>query len=200
MSWPWDEVFLARHGQTEWNVQRRRQGQLDSPLTPLGTSQAGRCAVLLEPRGVDAVLTSPQPRCLRTATILGDHLGVPVTVIEELAEVHHGAFAGLTDEEIEHRHAGEWGRRGSDRYRWTFPGGESYADADGRAVQALERLRRLGAARPLIVTHEMIGRMIQRHLLDLDVEQALATRHPHGLVYSLRPGLGRRDVVNGETP
>lgn len=54
-----DEVFLARHGQTEWNVQRRRQGQLDSPLTSLGVQQARCNADLLRPCSADAVITSP---------------------------------------------------------------------------------------------------------------------------------------------
>jgi hypothetical protein len=58
--WPWDEVLLARHGQTEWKLQqRRRQGQLDSPLTPSGADQVGRYASALADRGVDEIFSSP---------------------------------------------------------------------------------------------------------------------------------------------
>lgn len=199
--WPWDEVLLARHGQTEWNLRRRRQGQLDSPLTTLGADQAHRLAAALVCRAaVDAIFSSPLPRCLHTSAIYGDHIGVPVTVIDDLAEVHHGAFAGLTNEEIEERHPGELARRTRDKYRWAFPRGESYADADRRAGHALADPRLRAAARPLIVSHEMIGRMLQRHLLDLDRDEALTSKHPQDVVFSLRPGLRTRETITAETP
>ncbi|HEY6795950.1 MAG TPA: endonuclease V [Kineosporiaceae bacterium] len=75
-------------------------GQLDSPLTRVGVDQARRSAAALAGRGVDGIFSSPLARCLRTAAIVGDHLRVPVAVVEALAEVDHGAFAGLTDREI----------------------------------------------------------------------------------------------------
>jgi probable phosphoglycerate mutase len=200
VQWPWDEVLLARHGETEWNLQRRRQGQLDSPLTPLGADQARRYATSLAGRGVDQIFSSPLSRCLRTATTISDHLGVPVTVLDHLAEVHHGVFAGLTDEEIEERHPGEFTRRADDKYLWAFPGGESYADADRRAGQALADPGLRAASRPLIVSHEMIGRMLQRHLLGIEPGQALASKHPQNVVYSLHPGPRTRATIIVETP
>jgi hypothetical protein len=51
----WEAVFLARHGQTEWNVERRRPGQLDSPLTDRGRTQAQRHAAMLRFHRIDAV-------------------------------------------------------------------------------------------------------------------------------------------------
>ena len=197
--WPWDQVLLARHGQTEWNAQRRRLGQLDSPLTSTGVDQAGRCAGLLRSRGVDAIFTTPLPRCVRTASIISEDLGLAVTVIPQLAEVHHGDCAGLTDEEIRHRYPEEWARRASDRYHWTFPAGESYADADQRAADALERVRGQSTDRPLIVSHEMIGKLIQRNLIGLDVDPAMAIRHPQDVVYALAPGLGTRETISNTT-
>jgi broad specificity phosphatase PhoE len=104
----WEFVFLARHGQTEWNVQRRRQGQLDSALTDNGVEQARRHAVAVEPHAVDGIFTSPLERATATAEIIAGRLGLSVTVIDELAEVHHGLFAGLTDEDISARYAREW--------------------------------------------------------------------------------------------
>jgi broad specificity phosphatase PhoE len=199
VSWPWDQVLLARHGQTEWNVLRRRQGQLDSPLTSMGVAQAGRCAELLRSFGVDAIFTSPLQRCVRTASIIGEDLGVGVIVIPQFAEVHHGDCAGLTEEEIHHRYPKEWARRASDRYHWTFPAGESYADADRRAFDALERLRAHPSDRPLIVSHEMIGKLIQRHLFGLDVDEAMAIRHPQDIVHALAPGLRTRVSISSTT-
>ena len=126
----WECVFLARHGQTEGNLQRRRQGRCDSALTVRGVEQAQCLAAILRPHTVDAIFASPLGRALTTAEIIAGHLKVSVTVINELTEVHHGQFAGLTDEDILRRYPEEWSRRTTDKYTWTFPDGESYADAD----------------------------------------------------------------------
>jgi len=70
------------------------------------------------------------------------------------------------------------GQRG--KYDYRFPGGESYADADVRAGQALAEVARSGAHRPLLVSHEMIGRML---LKQLGVEDALGLDQPSEVVY-----------------
>jgi broad specificity phosphatase PhoE len=186
----WPEVFLARHGQTQWNLQRRRQGRLDSPLTDAGVEQAHRHAAVLRGRGIDGIFASPLGRAVATARIISDVLEVKVDVIDELAELDHGGFSGLVDEQIDARYPGERQRRAADKYRWRFPGGESYADADVRAARALDQVGRSPSTRPLIVSHEMIGRMVQRHLLGLDPHAALTRSHPHDLVYRIDPGAG----------
>jgi probable phosphoglycerate mutase len=76
-------VLLARHGQTEWNVLGRRQGQLDSPLTAAGWDHARRHAKTLAPQDIDAIFTSPLGRASTTADIIGEALGVPVTAPTE---------------------------------------------------------------------------------------------------------------------
>lgn len=182
---PWDVVFLARHGQTEWNREGRRQGQLDSPLTAEGIEQARRSARALAGHGIDGVFSSPLGRAATTAGIFADRTGAPLVIVDELAEVHHGRFAGLTDAEISTRYPAEWERRSLDKYRFRFPGGESYADASLRAERALTLIAAHPAARPLIVSHDMIGRMLQLRLLGLDPAEALAIRHRHGVVYAI---------------
>jgi len=80
-------VYLARHGQTLWNTQGRRQGQLDSPLTTLGVEQVRRNAGLLSVEPVDAVFSSPLGRARASAQVLGASLGLLVVVLEGLGEV-----------------------------------------------------------------------------------------------------------------
>ena len=177
----WERVLLARHGQTEWNAAGRRQGRLDSPLTALGIAQARRLAAT----GADRIFTSPLGRATATARLAAEGLGVPVEVVDELAEVHHGELAGLTDTEIEARFPGAWWDRTGDKYRWRFPGGESYEDADPRALRALEKIAAGPARVPLIVSHEMIGRLLLRHLLGLTPDEALSRRLPHDVVITV---------------
>jgi len=92
-------------------------------------------------------------------------------------------MAGLGAEEIERAFPGAMSRRAADKYRWRFPDGESYADGDVRVARTLGVLAASGTARPLIVSHEMIGRMLVRNLLDLDPAGALAYDHPHEVIF-----------------
>jgi broad specificity phosphatase PhoE len=96
--------------------------------------------------------SSPQGRARATAQMIADHLGLPVVVEADLAEVHRGRWAGLSDEEIQARYPSEWHHRSEDLYRWRFPGGESFADADSRAARALAGISAHPACRPLIVS------------------------------------------------
>ena len=178
-----DVVFVARHGETEWNRLGRRHGQLDSPLTEAGLLQARQVAAVVAGLPVDGVFSSPLGRATATAGLCAETLGMSVTIVEELAEVNHGQMAGLTSSEIERDFPGEMARRAADKYEWCFPGGESYAEVDRRAAVALWRIARHGVLRPLLVSHEMIGRMLLRNLLQVDPEVALTWNHQHDVIY-----------------
>ena len=182
-----DRVLLARHGHTEWNQLGRRQGQFDSPLTAAGLAQARRHAETLAAQACDAIFTSPLGRAATTAAIIGDTTGIPITVVAELAEVHHGSFAGLTNEDMARLHPTAASERARDKYHWRFPDGESYADADRRAARALAIIAQQ-ARNPLIVSHEMIGRMLLRNLLNETPAEALHRNQPHDIIYAVRNG------------
>jgi probable phosphoglycerate mutase len=180
-------VVLARHGETVWNRERRRQGQLDSPLTERGARQAIALAQGVAGLSIDVVFTSPLGRAAATAASCAERLRVPVVTVAELAEVDHGRMAGLTRGEIEQLFPGALARRAEDKYRWRFPGGESYADADRRAGIALARIAGTDTRHPLVVSHEMIGRMLLRQLLDADATEALSWTQPHNVIYRVDP-------------
>jgi broad specificity phosphatase PhoE len=194
------EVLIVRHGRTEWNEVGRRQGQLDSPLTAEGVRDAHRAAALVRAAEPDAIFTSPQGRAMTTAHIVVDGTGLVARSVPELAEVHHGSFAGLTNDEIEGLHPGELARRAADKYQWRFPGGESYADADLRAGRALDAVAASGATRPVLVTHEMLARMVLRRVLDLDLRTALAWRLRHGTVLRVRSSDGTIERLSAPEP
>jgi broad specificity phosphatase PhoE len=177
------EVFLARHGETEWNLAGRGQGQLDAPLTAAGIEGSERLADRLRPLPIDGVFSSPLGRAMATAQIYAEAFGLTVVRVDALAEIHHGAMAGLNRVEIEASFPGELSRRAADKYHWQFPEGESYADGDVRAAASLRVVAAAGVARPLVVSHEMIGRMLLRNLLDVTPMEALAYGHPQDVIY-----------------
>lgn len=194
-----EQVLLARHGRTVWNAEGRLQGQLDSALSADGDDLLAATLTLLTEQGVDAVFTSPLGRARATARFFGRGLGLAVTEVAELSEVHHGRYAGLTRAEIERAFPGELGRRVEHKYTWRFPEGESYADADVRAGVALQVVASHDSRRPLIVSHEMIGLMLVRNLLDLDPEAALAMTHPHDVVYRMDGRTGELTALTCQT-
>ncbi|WP_217183778.1 histidine phosphatase family protein [Streptomyces sp. AC495_CC817] len=180
-----ERLFLARHGQTAWNLEHRLQGQLDSPLTDDGIAQAEAIAERLRDRSIRTVCTSPLGRALHTATIIADRCGAELVEIAELAEIDHGRMAGMTWDEIDLAFPSAREDRAANRYGWAFPGGESYAQARARARLALSACGWAAEGTPLLVSHEMIGRMLRAEMRGLDSVSALALRHPQGVVFEI---------------
>ena len=127
------------------------------------------------------MFTSPLGRARRTAEILAEAL--ELRVLDDLAEVAHGEWSGLTSAEIDTGWPGLRAAREKDKYAFRFPGGESYADAELRAVRALESIAATGSRRPLLVSHEMIGRLLVKQLAALSVEEALRGDQPSDVIY-----------------
>jgi len=88
-------LYLARHGQAEWNAKGLIMGQLDSPLTPTGVQQVAKLADYLQSTKFDAVYSSPLGRAVATAKQLQTKLHVPeLHTMAELAERNYGEFQG----------------------------------------------------------------------------------------------------------
>lgn len=187
MVWSFERVFIVRHGETDWNVEGRRQGQLDSPLTEAGRIAAAQVGTHLSALAPDALFSSPLGRARETAQIIGGILGMSVSSEEGLSEIHHGELAGLTDLEIEDSHPGLLAFRSTCLYRWRFPEGESYEDGDRRAAVTLREIQATLSRRPVLITHEMIARMLVRNLLGLRVEDALQRSFAQGAIYQISP-------------
>ena len=145
-----------------------------------------------------AVFRSPLGRSAETAKIIAERLSLPTIELADLAEVHHGDMAGLNDTQIDSRFPGAFDERNRDKYVWAFPNGESYADAEIRAVSALNTIADAGALQPLIVSHEMLGRMLLKRLLGLDPRDALTESQPNGLIHVVTSSSGARSTVRAD--
>ncbi len=92
-------IFIIRHGETEWNVQKIMQGHSNSPLTPEGERQAGQIANDLKPVHFDAVFSSDMLRAKRTAEIIALERKIAVKTTEALRERSYGVFEGKVYDE-----------------------------------------------------------------------------------------------------
>ena len=86
--------WYLRHGETDWNRQGLSQGSNDIPLNELGLAQAREAAVKLRGRGITSIVASPLSRARVTAEIVGEALGVAVTIEADLREVSWGVHEG----------------------------------------------------------------------------------------------------------
>ena len=128
-------VYLARHGESDWNVARRWQGHADRPLTELGRRQAAELAERLAEVPLDAVYSSDLLRARETAEAIAGPRGLPVHALRELREIDVGSWSGLTRPEAEERFPEAY-------LRWTQGGhgwddGEEYEQMAKRVVDAV---------------------------------------------------------------
>jgi probable phosphoglycerate mutase len=145
-------LLLARHGETDWNRERRWQGHADRPLNDTGRAQARALAETLAGRGIDAIHASDLLRARETAEIVGARLGLPVALEPGLREVDVGEWSGLRAGEAEARFPDGFRRWQAGGHGWLQ--GESYEEMGARVVATVLRL---ATANPggtlLVVTH-----------------------------------------------
>jgi glucosyl-3-phosphoglycerate phosphatase len=158
-------LVLWRHGQTQWNVDGRFQGQRDIPLDAAGEQQAERAARLLAALRPDAIYSSDLARATETAAPLARLTGLKVIPDKDLRERYGGVWEGLTDAEIRARYPEE-------HAQWMPPGGETSAVVAARAGAALERVA--DALPPgglaVVVSHGAALRMAAASLLGFPEE------------------------------
>jgi probable phosphoglycerate mutase len=127
------QVYLARHGETEWSLSGQHTGITDIPLTENGRNLAKRLAPVLATERFALVLTSPLERARKTCELAG--LGAHAEIDRDLMEWNYGEYEGLTPKQIDAQAPG-----------WMIftdgcPGGESPAQVSARADRLVARVR-----------------------------------------------------------
>jgi broad specificity phosphatase PhoE len=150
------QLILVRHGQTDWNLQRRYQGQKDIPLNAEGLRQAQTLAALLSHEVFDAIYSSDLQRALQTAQILLDGRGIPLVTDTRLREIGFGEWEGELFQEMFAKYPDRFALSRNDPAVTMAPGGESVAQVAERTNAVAAEIARLyPSGRVLIVTHGM---------------------------------------------
>jgi broad specificity phosphatase PhoE len=141
---PRPELWICRHGETEWSRSGRHTSRTDVPLVPEGAERARKMAARLAGVGFDLVLASPKRRARDTAALAG-HPEAEVSA--DVAEWDYGEYEGLTTPKIRETVPG-----------WTIwshpaPGGETAEQVGERADRVVDRVRSSAATRALVFSH-----------------------------------------------
>ena len=154
------ELWMCRHGETEWSRNGRHTSRTDLPLLDEGASRARALADRLAGVEFDLVLTSPLERARRTAELAG-HPGAALD--PDLREWDYGDYEGLTTPAIRERVPG-WSV-------WTHlsPGGETAEQVGSRADRVIERVRSAGVRRALVFSHGHFLRALGARWIELPV-------------------------------
>lgn len=151
------ELWLVRHGQTDWNLEGRFQGQTDIPLNEEGISQARTLAAELNhEKQFDAVYSSDLKRAYRTAEIITQGKGLAIQVDTRLREVCQGEWEGMLFQDVVDSYRGEWDNRRTNPENTRPPGGESVAEVAARMMAAADQIAcEYPRGRVLVVSHGM---------------------------------------------
>lgn len=162
------ELIAVRHGETDFNADRRMQGHLDVPLSETGRAQARAAAARLADEPIDKIYSSDLQRALETARIIHEGREIELVTDLRLREFHMGTFQGMTLSEAREKHGDAWERFFIHDADFALPGGQSRNQKQVEIASFMEEVVRSQAGgRMLVVTHGGILIAMLRHVLGI---------------------------------
>lgn len=154
-------LYIVRHGETEFNVEKRMQGRLDSPLTQRGIDNAISLSKQLKDVKFEKIYASPSPRAYKTAELIKGERDTQIQIDNELREMNLAGWEGKSKEELEQLYPEE-----NDIF-WNKPqlfkpvDGESFQQVQDRVVEAINKLiSENDEGNILIITHSVVIKTI----------------------------------------
>jgi len=192
-------LYVLRHGETTWNLERRLQGSKNSELTERGRRQAAglgrtlRAELAREP-GPTLFLRSPLGRTRETSLIVGQELGVDPAEWRDdlrLAELSFGQWDGLTWEEIERERSNARADWHADPEAFVAPGGETHFELRRRSAAVLAEIV-TSEMRTVVIGHGISGAVMRGVHLGLDARAVIALDKPQHAYFRLIAGREER--------
>jgi probable phosphoglycerate mutase len=179
---------LLRHAITEWNLQKRIQGQKDSPLAPGGYRQAQKWGETLKKHSWNRLISSDLGRAVETAEIINAALKIPVTSDARLREQDWGLWAGKGLQQVRREASRLLSQEEASGWRFRPPGGEDRRSVWTRSREVLEEAaQKWPGERILLICHEgvikcVVNALCGRRFLPTE-PQILWRQHLHWLVH-----------------
>lgn len=168
-------IFLIRHGETEWNKEKRLQGNSNVNLSHEGLRQARLLADQAPFPYVDAIYSSDLSRAVSTAEILAEKFGLHVNKVPELRETNFGDWEGRSIRELAMECPEDFGKFFTDPEKCYPPNGETFLHSQTRVVNAVYRIIAThDEQNVIIVTHGAVIRLIICAILQIPIHKMWA--------------------------
>ncbi|NPA51945.1 MAG: histidine phosphatase family protein [Aquificae bacterium] len=186
------KIFLCRHGQSEYNAKKIIQGHIDTDLTPQGIVQARLIGERLKTENIEKIFSSDLKRAYKTATIIGDILGLDVEIDKRIREMHFGNWEGKAYEQIYTYNLDHWQKWLKNPVACPLPSQEDIKEFEKRIKSFWEYVNSLQEKNILIVGH---GGSIQGIIC---TASGLGMEHLWGMMHT-NTGLSLLEVKNQKT-
>jgi probable phosphoglycerate mutase len=184
-------IYLVRHGETEWNHEGRAQGRADTPLNEAGVGQSKALAAYFQGVGLAAVYTSPASRARETASAIAAAQGLTAQTLEGLWEMDLGALDGARLTEMRGQFPDFFRQWSADPATARFPNGETLEETQERAWGAVQTIAQ--ALKPeesaVVVSHAFASYAILCRALGMPLSNYGRLRQDPGGVSLLTPRL-----------
>lgn len=187
-------IILTRHGQTIWNIERRVQGSLDSPLTEKGILQARSLAVRLRNEGIEHIYSSDALRAIGTAEEIRCELGLErVFTNHALREFAFGEWEGHIWQDLREDNPDVFKIWDSEPHLVTIPGGENMGLVMERAWNFLQQIIALHSEETVcLVTHGLTLKMLVTKALGFEVHEWAKTPWQHNTALNIFEVVGHQ--------
>lgn len=176
-------IFLARHGETTYNAERRFQGwSPKAVLTEKGIAQAHELAEQAAAHDLVALYASPLQRARQTAAIVGERIGLEPILDERFAETETGDWTDQLYDDVDQDLYRRWQHAGED---WRFPGGESLEEQQERVIAGLVDVTQNGKLPALVVCHRGTIRVALCHTQQRGLDMFSEIDVPNGGLVTL---------------
>ncbi|MEQ8155302.1 MAG: histidine phosphatase family protein [Clostridiaceae bacterium] len=169
-------VYLTRHGETAWNLEKRLQGWGDSPLTPAGIKNAENLKTRIEKLHIDIIFSSTSKRAVVTAEILRGEKSIPIVRKEGLKEMGFGKWEGLKWDEIEksEKYSKQLYNLYNHPEKYVPFEGETLSEFSKRTRDTIDEILSEGKGKKiLIITHGITMKMIMSIFKGISPEEAI---------------------------
>ena len=180
------DLHLIRHGQTDWNEERRVQGQSDSRLTQLGEEQAVELGQRIQLVEFDKAFCSSSLRTRQTAANLFPDSRVEIEYLDNLREIFLGPWEGALYNEIEEQEPDSFRHFWEEPHLFDVEGAESFYELQNRAVAVVEKIAELHLDQQIaVVSHGALIKTILCHVENLPMSALWNPPHMHNCAHSI---------------
>ena len=178
-------IYLARHGQSELNLQQRISGQADTKLSTKGLEQAQALADVLKLTSLNAIYSSSLTRAIQTASPTAAKHGLSIQTLDGLREIGLGILEGRHVDERDPEACRLWAMREHDKHGFSVSGSEAYSAFTARVLSCLEIILTQSSGSILMVGHRNTNEVILTSLLSKDFAGAAEINVKNKYLYAI---------------